>query len=308
MKNGIIGTGGVGGYFGGKLAKAGNDVTFLARGENLNEINKNGLTIKSVQGDFRVDSIKATDKLINFGLVDIAIIAVKAWQLKDIAKDLVDIIGQNTMILPLQNGLSAIDELKERISADRFIGGLCRIMSKIESPGVINHFGVEPVITFGEVDKTHSLRCEELSKIFTNAGIKAVISSDISAELWKKFIVICVGGLLAVTKTTYGELRELNETRQMMIGLLEEIYDLSQKSGIQIESDFINQSVCLIDSYPYDSTASLTRDVWNGKPSEIEYQNGTVVKLAKKNLTNAPINEFVYNCILPMEIKARKKC
>jgi 2-dehydropantoate 2-reductase len=113
---------------------------------------------------------------------------------------------------------------------------------------------------------------------------------------------------LAVTKTTYGELRELNETRQMMIGLLEEIYDLSQKSGIQIESDFINQSVCLIDSYPYDSTASLTRDVWNGKPSEIEYQNGTVVKLAKKNLTNAPINEFVYNCILPMEIKARKKC
>ncbi|HAJ78302.1 MAG TPA: 2-dehydropantoate 2-reductase, partial [Fibrobacteres bacterium] len=180
MKIGIIGTGGVGGYFGGKLAKAGNDVTFLARGEHLNEINKNGLTIKSVYGDFRVDSIKATDKLINFGLVDIAIIAVKAWQLKDIAKDLVDIIGKNTMILPLQNGLSAIDELKERISADRFIGGLCRIMSKIESPGVINHFGVEPVITFGEVDKTHSLRCEELSKIFTNAGIKAVISSDIS--------------------------------------------------------------------------------------------------------------------------------
>jgi ketopantoate reductase len=137
----------------------------------------------------------------------------------------IGIIGKNTMILPLQNGLSAIDELKERISADRFIGGLCRIMSKIESPGVINHFGVEPVITFGE-----------------------------------------------------------------------------------IESDFVKQSVCLIDSYPYNSTASLTRDVWNGKPSEIEYQNGTVVKLAKKNLTNAPINEFVYNCILPMEIKARKKC
>lgn len=305
MKIGIIGTGGVGGYFGGKLAKAGNDVIFLARGEHLNAINKNGLTIRSIQGDFRVDAIRATDNLKDFGIVDIAIVAVKAWQLKDIEKDLINIADQNTIILPLQNGISAIDELNKQVSPDRFIGGLCRIMSKIEAPAVINHFGVEPTITFGEIDKMTSRRCEEMLKTFTNAGIKATISPDIIAELWKKFIVICVGGLLAVTKTTYGELRELNETRQMMIGLLAEIYALSQKLNIKIESDFVNKSMSLIDSYPYDSTASLTRDVWNGKPSEIEYQNGTVVKIAKKYSINVPINEFVYNCILPMEIKAR---
>ena len=179
-------------------------------------------------------------------------------------------------------------------------------MSKIESPGVINHFGVEPTIAFGEIDGTITKRCESALTLFQDAGIKAVISQDIIAELWKKFIVICVGGLLAVTKTTYGELRELTETRRMMIGLLEEIYALSQKVGIHLERNFIKKSIDIIDSYPYDSTASLTRDVWNGKPSEIEYQNGTVVTLSEKYTIDSPINGFIYHCILPMEIKVRR--
>lgn len=111
--------------------------------------------------------------------------------------------------------------------------------------------------------------------------------------------------MLAVTKTTYGELRELNETRQLMLELLDEIFRLSQKIGIQIESDFVNKAVAFTDSFPYVSTSSLTRDVWDGKPSEIEYQNGTVIKLAEKYEVETPVNRFVYHCILPMELKAR---
>lgn len=114
------------------------------------------------------------------------------------------------------------------------------------------------------------------------------------------------GGKLAVTKTTYGELSELKETRQLMIALLEEIYRLSQKAGVKIEADFLGKAIAFIESYPYNSTSSLTRDVWEGKPSEIEYQNGTVVKLAEKYGIDVPLNRFVYHCILPMEIKARK--
>ena len=110
-----------------------------------------------------------------------------------------------------------------------------------------------------------------------------------------------------MTKTTYGELRELKETRQMMIDLLTEIYQLSQKIGIQIEHDFLDKTISFIDSFPYDSTGSLTRDVWEGKPSEIDYQNGTVVKLGQKFGIDTPINRFIYNCILPTELKARKK-
>ena len=306
MKIAVIGAGGVGGYFGGKLAKAGYDVTFLARGEHLRAIQQNGLNIKSIQGDFKVDSVKATDTIETIGLADFIIIAVKAWQIKDTAKDLKYIVHRDTIILPLQNGVSATDELKKHIMQVNIIGGLCRIISKIESPGVINHFGIEPTILFGEIDNSTTERIHKIKAIFDNAGINAKISDDIIVDLWKKFIPICVSGLLAVTKTTYGELRELNETRQLMIELLNEIFRLSQKIGIKIESDYLDKAIAFIDSFPYDSTSSLTRDVWEGKPSEIEYQNGIVVKLAEKYGIQTPINKFVYSCILPMEIKARK--
>lgn len=307
MKIAIIGTGGVGGYFGGKLAKAGFDVTFLARGEHLKAIQKNGLTIKSIQGDFKLDSVKATEKIDIIGLVDFVILGVKAWQIKDITKDLITIIKKDTIVLPLQNGVLAAEELKETIKQENIIGGLCRIISKIDSPGVINHFGIEPTIVFGELDNSKTERINIVKSIFDKAEINAKISDDIISDLWKKFIGICVSGLLAVTKTTYGELREFKETRQLMIELLTEIYKLSQKIGIKIEPDFIIKTTAFIDSFPYDSTSSLTRDVWEGKPSEIEYQNGTVVKLAEKHGIDTPINRFVYNCILPMEIKARKQ-
>ena len=307
MKIAIIGTGGVGGYFGGKLAKAGYDVTFLARGEHLKAIQQNGLTVKSIKGDFKVDSVKATDRIDTIGLVDLLILGVKAWQVKDISYVLKTIIHKDTVVLPLQNGVLAVDELKESIKKENIIGGLCRIISKIDSPGVINHFGIEPTIIFGELDNSKTERLYKIKTVFDSAEIKGVISDDIIADLWKKFIAICVSGLLAVTKTTYGELRDLKETRQLMIELLSEIYNLSQKIGVKIESDFLDKTVSFIDSFPYDSTSSLARDVWEGKPSEIEYQNGTVVKLALKYGIDIPVNRFVYNCILPMDLKARKR-
>jgi 2-dehydropantoate 2-reductase len=307
MKIAIIGTGGVGGYFGGKLAKAGYDVTFLARGEHLSAIQKNGLIVKSILGDFKIYPAKVTDIIDTIGLTDLVILGVKAWQVKDISTELFSIIKKDTTILPLQNGVMASEELMENIRNVNIIGGLCRIISKIEAPGVINHFGLEPSILFGELDNTGTERIDLIKAMFDNAGISSKISEDITADLWKKFIGICVSGLLAVTKTTYGELRELKETRQLMIELVNEIYVLSQQLWIRIESDFVGKMISVIDSYPYESTSSLTRDVWDGKPSEIEYQNGTVVRLGEKFGVDTPVNRFVYNSILPMEMKARKK-
>jgi len=305
MKIGIIGAGGVVGYFGGRIARAGYDVTFLARGEHLNTILKNGLTVKSILGDFQVKNILATDRIREINNPDLIIICVKAWQIKELREDLNKILHKESIILPLQNGVLAADELSEIIDKKNVLGGLCRIISKIESPGVINHSGIVPTITFGEFDKQKTERVKKIQEVFTAAGIESNISDDIKAELWKKFIAICVSGLLAVTKTTYGELRELTETRNMMIELLNEVFMLSQKMGIKIETYFIEKTVSMIDSYPYDSTSSLTRDVWEGKPSEIDYQNGTVVKLGAKYGVDTPINKFIYNCILPKELKIR---
>ena len=306
MKIAIIGAGGVGGYFGAKLAQAGNDVTFLARGKHLKAIEENGLIVKSIQGDFKVENVQATDNIQSITPPALVIVAVKAWQIKELRDKLKEIIIPETMILPLQNGVLAAEELSEVLGKELVLGGLCRILSKIEGPGVIRHFGIAPAIIFGEFGKSSSERTTALLNVFSKAGIDAELSTDIEAELWKKFIAICAGALLAVTKTTYGECRDLPETRKMMTDLLTEIYVLSKAKGVQIETDFVNKAVAFIDKFPADSTSSLTRDIWDGKPSEIEYQNGTVVKLAEKYGVETPINRFVYHSILPMEIKARK--
>lgn len=305
MKIAIIGTGGVGGYFGAKLAQAGNEVTFLARGEHLKAIQQNGLTVKSILGDFRVENIKATDKISNIEKTELVIISVKAWQVKGIGEELKPILKSDSTIIPLQNGVLAADELMENIDRKHILGGLCRIISKIEAPGVINHFGVTPTIVFGELDKSKTERLARIQNAFNAAGIESRISDDIEADIWKKFISICVSGLLAVSNTTYGELRELKETRNLMVELINEVYILSRKIGVNIEEDFVDKTVSFIDTYPSDSTSSLTRDVWERKPSEIEYQNGTVVRLGEKYGVATPINRFVYSCILPSELKAR---
>jgi 2-dehydropantoate 2-reductase len=307
MKIGIIGAGGVGGYFGGKLALSGYDVTFVARGEHLRALKENGLTVKSIYGDFKIESVNAAERIEDLKNTDLILICVKAWQVKDIAKKLKPVVNENTVVIPLQNGVLAIEELQEHLQDGNIAGGLCFIISKIELPGIINHFGIEPAIVFGEINNIKTERLNRIKEVFDRSFIKSKISDDIYADLWKKFITICVSGLLAVTKSTYGELRALKQTRKMMIDLLKEIYRLSQKIGINIKPDFVGKTVSLIDTYPFNSTSSLTRDVWEGKPSEIDYQNGTVVRFGQKYKVETPVNKFVYNCILPMELKARRK-
>lgn len=306
MKILIVGAGGVGGYFGGKLASAGYDVTFAARGEHYNAIMKDGLLVKSINGDFKINDAKVINKLLDMKEADLVLLGVKAWQVREIAPDLKRIINENSTILPLQNGIAAVDELQEHIDKKNIITGLCRIMSRLESPGVINHFGVSPFILFGESDNRITDRVKNIKEMFDKAGINSRIAEDINAELWKKFISICVSALLAVTRSTYGEVRGLKETRQLMIDLMNEIYLISQKAGINIEPDFVEKTLSFIDTFPYDSTSSLTRDVWDGNPSEIEYQNGYVSRLGVKLGIPTPVNSFIYNCILPMEIRARK--
>ncbi len=308
MKIAIIGSGGVGGYFGAKLAQSGNDVTFLARGAHKEAMQSNGLQVKSIDSDFHITNVSVTDNISDIEESDLVIIAVKAWQIKEVRNDLIGLIkDSNSMVLPLENGVMAADELREVLPENNILGGLCRIISKIEGPGIINHIGVKPTIVFGEWNGKLSERAILLEKVFNEAGIAVKISKDIKAELWKKFIAICVSALLAVTKTTYGEMRELKETRQMMTDLIAEIYELSQKKGINIEPEFVDKTISFIDTFPYNSTSSLTRDVWEGKPSEIEYQNGTVVKLAEELGVDVPVNRFLYSCVLPMDLKARLK-
>jgi 2-dehydropantoate 2-reductase len=297
MKIAIIGSGGVGGFFGAKLAKAGNEVVFLARREHLHAMQTNGLMVKSITGNFKVDRINATDKTSEIGKVDLVILGVKAWQVPEVAKDLHLILKESTMVLPLQNGVQAVEELENKINKKNIIGGLCRIISKIESPGVINHTGIAPEIVFGETNHSDSDRTRRLKDIFEKAEISCRISKNIQVDLWKKFMFICSGGLLAITRSTYAELWEMPETRKMFRSIFEEIYQVAIESGIELEPEIIQKTYDFTGTLPYDSTASMARDIWEGKPSEIEYQNGAVVRLAEMYKLDVPVNCLIYSCI-----------
>ncbi|MEM9327821.1 MAG: 2-dehydropantoate 2-reductase, partial [Bacteroidota bacterium] len=192
MRIAVIGAGGVGGYFGGKLAVAGHEVTLLARGRHLRAIQENGLLVKSIHGDFKAE-VLATDQWAEIPPVDLVLVAVKAWQVQEVREHLKSILHESTVVLPLQNGVVAAKELSEVLGEGPVLGGLCRIISKIEAPGVINHFGATPSIILGERQGGTSHRSENIAQSLNEAGIQAIDSPDIRVDLWKKFIFICVG-------------------------------------------------------------------------------------------------------------------
>ena len=165
MKIVVIGTGGVGGYFGGLLCKGGNDVTFIGRGEHRMAILENGLTVKSIKGDFNVKDVQITGNIREAGPADVIIIALKAWQVRPLLDDIASIVKDDTVIIPLENGVSTPDELIEKIPSRNIVGGMCRIISMIESPGVITHTGVDPVMIFGELDGALSDRLIRIKNI-----------------------------------------------------------------------------------------------------------------------------------------------
>jgi 2-dehydropantoate 2-reductase len=306
MKIAIIGTGGVGGYFGARLAEAGNDLVFFARGAHAEAMHRHGLRLESIKGNAYLPEIKVVSDLSAIPAPDLVLVAVKSWQVSEVAPGIAGILGPDTLVLPLQNGVLSVEELAGILPTDQVLSGLCRIFSEVKAPGIIQHLGVEPTIIFSEQDDLQTERVRAVSRVFDAAGIRNIVPDDIEAERWKKFISICLSGLMAVTRTTYGEMRSIPEIRTLMFELMEEVWQVARAKGVKVERKYIDQAAGAFDTYRYEATASLTRDVWAGRPSEIEYQNGTVVRLAARYGLDVPVNRFVYFSILPGERRARK--
>ncbi len=305
MKITIIGAGGVGGYFGAKLIQAGYDVSFLARGKHLEAMKHQGLQILSFMGDFHTSIHSASDKIAELPQADLIILALKTWQVAEVAPHLSPIVHVNTVFLCLQNGVSIPYELAEIYPQHCVLGGVCKIISKIHSPGIILHQGVKPQIVFGCIKNENKAIEQRVKEAFDKSGIDGKISEDIEADLWKKFIGICLGGLLVTNKCTYGELVSKPAYRKQMVGLLNEIFGLSKVIGVNLRKDFVLRLIPIIESFPPDSKSSMARDMEAGLPSELDYQNGTVVRLGKKHQFPTPINDEIYRSLVTMEQEAR---
>lgn len=301
----IIGAGGVGGYFGAKLAQAGNPTTFLTRGKNLKSIKKNGLQVKSINGDLHVFP-KATDDLKAISGASLVLLCVKSWQIVNIAEKIKPFLASDATVLPLQNGADNADRLSKILSKKHLIAGLCKIVSKIESPGVIRHFGYDPEIVFGEIDNAQSPRIKNIKKVFDHGGFRNRVSNDIQRDIWLKFLFIAsISALGALTRSVLGVIREDPYLRQILIKTAEEIIVVGQKSGVNLKDQDRIKCFEIIDSLDYHTTMSLQRDIMEGKPSELENFNGFIVNTGDELGIETPVNDFIYYTLRPMELKAR---
>ena len=302
----IYGIGGVGGYFGGKLAQTGHNVTFIARGAHLEAIKKNGLTVKSVNGDFTAKPDLATDNLNEIPKPDLVILGVKSWQVSASAKALQPYLRPESVILPLQNGADNIEKLLKIVPKNQVLGGLCRIISYIKEPGVVEHPAFEPNVIFGEIDNSKSDRVLAIKKVFDEAGFTNKIADDIEAEIWKKFLFICIiSGLGGLTRVPIGKIRESEYLYKVMQDTANEILAVAKAKGINISKTDVENTFKGINNQNPETTASTQRDIMDGKPSELENFNGYIVKQGLELGIPTPANKMIYECLLPMENEAR---
>lgn len=305
----IFGTGGVGGYFGGRLAQAGEDVTFLARGAHLAAIQKNGLKVESVQGDFVIKPVRAVDDPAQAGIMDAILVAVKSWDVPAAAEAMRPMVVRETFVVPLENGVEASDQLAATLGREHVLGGMCRISATLGAPGVVRHIGINPYIAFGELDGKLSQRAEALRKVFARIPAIAVeIPGDIRIKIWEKFLFIAsLSGVGAVTRQPVGVFRAVPETRALLQASLEETAAVARAQGVALTEDAAHSTLAFIDGLPPATTASMQRDIADGHPSELESQNGAVVRMGRTFGIPTPAHDFIYSSLLPGELIARGK-
>jgi 2-dehydropantoate 2-reductase len=300
----VIGAGGVGGYFGGRIAQAGYDVTFVARGKTFEVLRNKGLHVKSIKGDFVVKP-KIVAHISDIKDPDLILLGIKSWQVTKVAEQLKDVMIERTMVLPLQNGVDNADKLRAVLDHKNVLAGFCKIVSKIEAPGVIDHFGFEPEVVFGEYDNSKTDRIRTIKSIFDASGFTNTNPEDIHLEIWKKFLFIAtISGIGALTRSVFGVMREDDDIRQIIYQTANEIVNIANAKGIGLSNAHVELVMKVIDNLDYNTTASMQRDIMEGRPSELETFNGYIVKAGKELHIITPANSFIYHCLLPMERKA----
>ena len=303
----VFGVGGVGGYFGGRLAEAGNSVAFIARGATLDVLRKEGLRVESPLGDISLPDVEASDDPAEVGEVDAVILGVKAWQVPGVAEVARPMIGASTVIVPLQNGVEAADQLVSLYGPEHVIGGMCRIVSFVVGPGRIRHQGVEPFVAIGELDNSRSERVERIAAAFVDAGVDTKISPDIQSSLWQKLLFIApVSGLGAVTRVPVGDLRSNEETYSLLRQAMLEVEALATARGVALADDAIDKTLKFVDGLEGNMTSSMQRDIMDGRPSELEALNGVVVRLGREAGVATPVHGFIYAALAPMEARTRR--
>lgn len=299
MKIAVMGSGGVGGFYGGRLAHAGYDVSFIARGSHLEAMRKNGLTIENAtQGDIHVDHVKVTDRPEDIGIADVLLIAVKMWDTEATAAAVKSMVGPKTAVLSLQNGVIKDDILKRAFGDAAVIGGVGYVATHISRPGVIHQTGAMQRVVIGEYDGRRSHRVETLHQALARSGVQAEISDDIRRTLWEKFVfLVGLSGTTTTMRVPIGRIRENPQTRAFLFELMQETVAVGRAHGVNLPADYAEQRLAFADSVPADMSSSMHHDLEHGNRLEVAWLSGGVVKLGQQVGVPTPMNRAVWDIL-----------
>jgi len=301
----IAGTGGVGGYFGGLLAQAGHTVTFLARGAHLQAIERQGLVVHSVHGDFALRPARVAESPEALGIQDAIVVAVKHYDLLHAARQLTAAAGDGTRVVPLLNGVDAHRVLAEGLGRGQVVGGTCSIASRIEAPGIIRQESRLRRIAIGRLDGRSDPLLDELASAWRAAGVQADQSSSIVDELWSKMVFIDpFGSVTALARAAAGEVRSLPATRALLRQAMCEVEAVGRAAGAQLPADCVERAVATVDLLEPGVTSSLQRDVAAGRRFELEAFSGTIVRLAGEHAIQVPVHAAIDALLRPMLARA----
>jgi 2-dehydropantoate 2-reductase len=308
MKILIMGTGGVGGYYGGLLAKQGNEVTFIARGSHLYAIRHEGLKVKSIHGDFSVVPAEATDEPINVGPVDLILFCVKTYNTDEAIQAIRAAVGRQTVVMSLQNGVDAAERIGKVIGLEHVVGGATWLSSAVEAPGVIKQISQFRRIVFGELSGGRSERIQSIFEVLNQTGITVEISEDIQKVLWTKFVFIAaVSSVGSLTRLPMGDYRSVPETRGLLISIMQEVESLAREQGVMLDRDVIGKTLEFIDNSGPHIKPSMQLDVESGHRTELESMIGVIGRKGRELGVSTPAGDFVYASLLPVELKARNE-
>ena len=302
LKVAVVGAGGTGAYYGGALAKAGHDVTFIARGSHLDAINKSGLQLNTVLlGDFHLDS-PATDDMSSIGPVDLVIFAVKSWGTETAIADMAGLVGNNTLIISTQNGIDSERLLSDAFGKEHVLGCTATVSSMITSPGVVTQAGGPGSLVVGALTAGQSERVNDLVTQCVAAGIAAETHENIELAIWEKFTFICaLSGMTALTRKPIGEIFAQESTTQMYLQVLSEVAEVGRATGVPLPQSIAADLLATTQAREPFIIGSMGHDLIANNPIEISLLNARVVELGTKHNIKTPANFAIEAALRPHE-------
>jgi 2-dehydropantoate 2-reductase len=300
MRIAVVGTGGVGGGFGAALAKAGADVTFIARGAHLAAMKSQGLKVQSDRGDIHLVPTRATDNPAEIGEVDVVLFCVKLWDVESAGQHIKPLIGADTAVVPLQNGIDAAERLIPILGPGAVMGGVAQISASITEPGVIQQVGTFMRMIFGELDGSRSKRGEDFLELCLRAGFDATLSEQILTELWMKFILLASNAsMMAATRQPIGKLRDDPDLRPIFVSAYREVVDVGRARGVALPADAVDRVLDLTSHMPPAMKASMALDLDRGNRLELPWLGGKVVELGRQLGVPTPTHSMMAAMLKP---------